>query len=143
MSKLQRALSRAVPPGIYCLNSNASTESMKKEAARAGWGFFVLDGSKIYDKKTFLEKIARAMRFPDYFGRNWDALNDCVTDMTWTRAEGFVLVFQEPRRFLETSPKDWDVALEILKSATESWQERGTPFYVLLRGKISRSFQDI
>lgn len=143
MSKLQRALTGAVAPGIYHLSTSAPAESLRKEAARADWRLFVLDGSKIYDKKTFLEKIARAMRFPDYFGKNWDALNDCITDLSWARAQGYVLLIQEPERFITTSPDDWQVALEILKSATESWHEWGTPFFVLLRGRIGESMADL
>ncbi len=32
------------------------------------------------NKDTLLTSIAKACEFPDYFGYNWDALWDCLTD---------------------------------------------------------------
>lgn len=140
MSKLQRALKQTRIPGVYRFVSNASLAFLQNEAVNAKWRLFVLDGGKIRDKKTFLENIARAMDFPDYFGKNWDALNDSITDLSWERAVGYILLFQAPERFIKTSPEDWDIALEIFNSAIEFWQEQNIPFYVLLRGDAPATF---
>ncbi len=35
---------------------------------------------KVLDKDTLLTSIAKACNFPSYFGHNWDALWDCLTD---------------------------------------------------------------
>ena len=40
-----------------------------------------LDGTKITSKESFLKEIAEALEFPDYFGHNWDALEDCLRDL--------------------------------------------------------------
>ena len=40
-----------------------------------------LDGIKITSKESFLKEIAEALEFPDYFGHNWDALEDCLKDL--------------------------------------------------------------
>jgi len=37
-----------------------------------------LDGTKITDKQSFLKEIAEALEFPEGFGHNWDALEDCL-----------------------------------------------------------------
>lgn len=34
-------------------------------------------------KAELLERVALALSFPDYFGRNWDALIDCLSDLSW------------------------------------------------------------
>ncbi|MEH2455353.1 barstar family protein [Nostoc sp.] len=31
---------------------------------------------------TFLSKSAEAMQFPTYFGANWDAFDEFITDLT-------------------------------------------------------------
>lgn len=134
MSNLQRALTQAQKPGIYQFRSKASPDFLRAEADRQGWRLFVLDGSKISTKKTFLEKIARAIKFPSYFGMNWDALGDCLIDMEWSPGAGYILVFQSPERFISTSPDDWQVALDIFKTTTDFWQQHNIPFYVLLQG---------
>ncbi len=134
MSKLQRALSQKQPAGIYRFDSNATVEFLRGEAENAGWKIYFLNGKTIRDKKTFLEQIARAIKFPDYFGKNWDALQDCLTDLQGIQVKGYVLVFESPERFIKSSPDDWAVALDVFKSVIEFWQAQGIPFYVLLRG---------
>lgn len=136
MSKLQRALKQAQIPGIYRFDSEASGEFLQNEAARSGWKLYVLDGAKISDKKSFLDKIARAMKFPEYFGKNWDALDDCLTDLEGTSVKGYILLFENPRRFMKSSPAEWAVAADVFKTAMGFWSDQKIPFYVLLRGRI-------
>lgn len=40
----------------------------------------VLDGEKIRDKERLHETLAEALGFPDWYGKNLDALYDCLTD---------------------------------------------------------------
>ncbi len=134
MSKLQRALKQNQPAGIYRFDSNASVELLRSEAENAGWKIYFLDGKAIRDKKTFLEHIARAMKFPDYFGKNWDALQDCLTDLQGIEPKGYILVYQSPTRFIKSSPGHWAVARDVFNSVIEFWGGQGIPFYVLLRG---------
>lgn len=140
MSRLRRALAQEQNPGVYRFQSEASAEFLRGEAENAGWKFYYLDGSKIFNKKSFLEKIARAMKFPAYFGKNWDALNDSLTDLQGIDTNGYILLFQAPERFSKNSPADFQVAMEILESAIEYWHEQGIPFYVLLRGQAPAEF---
>ena len=42
---------------------------------------YILDCSKMTDPKSAHEYIARVLGFPDYYGKNLDALYDCLTDM--------------------------------------------------------------
>ncbi|MCC7163466.1 MAG: barstar family protein [Anaerolineae bacterium] len=135
MSKLQRALRGTQPPGIYHFASGASVKFLKTEANRAGFNLYYLDGSKIRDKKSFLEKIAAAMSFPAYFGKNWDALNDMLADMSWAQPGGLIILWQSPERFRRDAPEDWEVALELFRTAVEFWSGANVPYYVLLRGR--------
>jgi RNAse (barnase) inhibitor barstar len=141
MSKLVRVLAQEHIPGVYRFRSKASVEFLQKEASKNGWRLFYLDGAKIRDKKTLLDHMARAMDFPDYFGKNWDALNDCLTDLE--RATGYIVLFDAPDRFMQNSPADWDVALDVFNTAIEFWREQGIPFYVLLRGSSTLPFPQL
>ncbi len=41
----------------------------------------VLDGEKITDKEALHSTLAECLGFPDWYGRNLDALYDCLTGM--------------------------------------------------------------
>jgi hypothetical protein len=79
-------------------------------------------------KPALLESIAKALDFPDWFGHNWDALEDCLTDLSWRKAAGHVLVFQG----LGALPADERATLiDVLASAAQFWAEQGTPFFAV------------
>ena len=39
-----------------------------------------VDGESIRDREDLMTALATAMHFPDYFGRNWDAVDECLRD---------------------------------------------------------------
>lgn len=140
MSNLQRALTQERIPGLYLFNSRATSETLRVEADAAGWRLFYLDGARVRDKKSFLARAARALEFHAYFGHNWDAFEECVNDLSWAPASGYIVLFQSPERMIKNARADWDIAVEILATAVDNWAEQGVPFYVLLRGMVSGEF---
>lgn len=52
----------------------------------------VLDGRELQDKSALLAGIARALAFPEYFGGNWDALEECLRDMSWRSGQISLLI---------------------------------------------------
>lgn len=41
----------------------------------------ILDGKVIEDKEMLHDILAESLGFPDWYGRNLDALHDCLTDV--------------------------------------------------------------
>ena len=64
--------------------------------------------------------LARALDFPDYYGRNLDALNDCLSDVVdgdygWDRSTtGLVLVFLGYDAFARAQPQVAQTVLDIV-----------------------------
>ena len=52
------------------------------------------DCSKWSDEKVMHDELATRLEFPGYYGRNLDALNDCLRDLTFHETRGLVLVFR-------------------------------------------------
>jgi RNAse (barnase) inhibitor barstar len=70
-----------------------------------------LDGTRITSKVDFLDAIATALDFPSYFGRNWDALVDCLRDIE-TPVE---VVWTDAGRYAAADPGGYATAIEILE----------------------------
>lgn len=78
------------------------------------------------EKPVLLKAIAAVLEFPDWFGENWDALEDCLSDLSWREAAGHVLLFEGAR-----VGDDFGVLVDVLRSAAEHWAGRGTPFFAV------------
>ena len=100
--------------------------------------FFYVDGDAVWDNASFLSEAASAMRFPEWFGGNWDAFEECITDLCWDPAEGYVLFFDGFEPFARRDPLQWQVVRSILESAVGYWKSEGKPFYVVLKRMTNR-----
>ena len=121
MSKLRARLSDASRSGVYrVLRTEAIEDAVR--GSRLNYGRVDLSGAR--GKDAMLERIAGALAFPDWFGGNWDALEDCLIDLSWRAAEGHVLVFTGAEPGDETG-----VLIDVLASSAEFWAARGRPFF--------------
>jgi hypothetical protein len=98
-----------------------------------------LDLAACRGKADLLTGFARELKFPTWFGHNWDALADCLDDLEWLRASGYLLVLENPVGLSNAAPKDFAVALDILADAARKWSERGTPFWVFITAPARRA----
>jgi len=104
------------------------------EAVRAaGLSTVSLDLTGVRDKAAFMDRCARALELPDWFGRNWDALADCLTDAgRKPSAPGRLLVVTGWQEYAEAAPQDWIVAQEVFTDAVAYARERGTGLEIVL-----------
>ncbi|HSB45017.1 MAG TPA: barstar family protein [Nitrospira sp.] len=99
----------------------------------------VLRGSKCRTSAGLFAEFARALDFPDYFGHNWDALEECLADLEWLPAKGYVLILTDAEQVLQDDEADYATLLEVLSDAGEAWgsgqagmgSRRATPFHVV------------
>jgi hypothetical protein len=83
-------------------------------------GDFILEvPAGIQSKGELLEALARAGQFPNYFGRNWDALLDCLRDFNWIHEKQIVIKHSDMP--LRAHPTDCRTYLEILREAANDW----------------------
>jgi hypothetical protein len=103
-----------------------------------GFSLHVLRGTKCRTAAALLEEFAHALKFPDYFGHNWDALEECLADLEWLPAKGYLLIVTEAERVLAQEEEDYNTFLEVLSDAGEAWAsgQAGSgsrrPFHVIL-----------
>jgi RNAse (barnase) inhibitor barstar len=85
-----------------------------------------------FDKETFLTRVAEALEFPDWFGRNWDAFFDCLADLSWLPANGHVLVLLNTAEMRRDAPEAFETARSIMQEAAGIWAKRGQTFRVII-----------
>lgn len=85
----------------------------------------VLDLHGVGDKAAFMDRCATALALPAWFGRNWDALADSLTDLPGRVA----LVVTGWRTYARARPAEWRTAQEVFTTAVE---ERPAHLSVLL-----------
>lgn len=125
MSKLLQRLSDASKSGVYRAPHTQAildaTQDSVLQVSRIG-----LAGAA--DKAALLERIAGALQFPRWFGGNWDALEDCLMDLSWSKAAGHVLLIEGAAGL----PADErGILADILASAAAAWAERKRPFFAV------------
>ncbi len=99
-------------------------------AQTMGHHFLYANLSSAQTKQDVLEGIAQAFLFPAHFGKNLDALHDCMTDLVYKSGEqaGFVVVLEQ----LPDNPRfDREVreqVLDVFRDTADFWGERKIPF---------------
>ncbi len=135
MTETLRALLRGeLPPAVYRFSGRVRPTTIARLAEAHGWRVYRLEGREIGGKADLLSRSAEALRFPAYFGHNWDAFEECLSDMSWA-AEGLaLLLFDHAGRFAAAEPEQFAMALEILAAAVANRQAGPAPLAVLVRG---------
>jgi hypothetical protein len=125
MGKLTQRLNDARRSGVYRAPGTTEIE----DAARGTRLDLVrVDLRGAEDKDALLERLAGALGFPDWFGGNWDALEDCLQDLSWRAGDGHVLVFDGQG---EVGPDELGVLIDVLGASAAFWAERGRPFFAV------------
>ncbi|HJY77826.1 MAG TPA: barstar family protein [Burkholderiales bacterium] len=125
MAKLLQRLSDAAKSGVY----RASRLDAIEDALRGSRLSLARVGLQdVTGKSALLRRIAVTLGFPAWFGENWDALEDCLTDLSWREGDGHVLVF-EGFQFLPTS--ELGELIDVMSSAAKFWAGRAKPFFAV------------
>jgi len=110
----------------------------------AGLSVHRIRGEKSRSAADLFDEFQMALEFPTYFGHNWDAFSDCITDLSWLQAgAGIVLLVTEPGevlrepgnaelsrlvRLLDAAANEWGRSV----SEGQWWDRPPVPFHVVL-----------
>jgi len=97
-----------------------------------GFAIHRIDLSAVRDKTTLMERLAAALKFPDWFGHNWDALADCLSDLSWLPAGGHVLLLEHCDDLHAAHTENFVTALQVFAAAADTWRAENVPFWVLI-----------
>lgn len=101
-----------------------------REAARSrGWRVVELDTSAVSDKPAFMTVCRQAFSLPDWFGDNWDALADSLTEVG--EPPGALVLWQGAGHL---DPQVRETAVEVFAGRAALADSGFGPFLVLVGG---------
>ena len=121
MSKLRARLTDPERSGTY----RAKHDRDIRDALSDG-GFDVVAIALAGGKDAMLAAVSRSLAFPEWFGGNWDALEDCLTDLSWREDAPRVLLVSGA-----ASGDELGILIDILSTAAEFWRERERAFFAV------------
>jgi RNAse (barnase) inhibitor barstar len=111
----------------------------------------IIDGKKCIRKNDLLCEFAKKYNFPEYFGYNWDAFEECMLDLDLDTQKSFVNVISDFEYVLFDSENDLNTFLRILVEVSNSrtqgklynniYEVPPTPFHVIFHSRNEVSME--
>jgi hypothetical protein len=89
------------------------------------------DVHDVQNEQQLLARVAGTMHFPDYFGANRDALEECLRDLEWLPARGYVLILEGATALWQSAPQDAGKFIESWLLAAREWSREGVAFHLV------------
>ncbi len=105
---------------------------------------FSLDATKMNTLNELYDEISSKLCFPDYFGRNFNALSEMLSDLEWLPKEPYIILIHDAEFLLSNEPSDvfegflvvlsevaeeWSMPIE----QNEAWDRSSIPFHVIFQ----------
>ncbi|MFC5728417.1 MULTISPECIES: barstar family protein [Nocardioides] len=126
MSGLAAVLSGRHRPGVHRWESGMGVADVRHAVEHAGWTFRYVDGAGLEARNDVLKALGAALAFPDHYGANLDALNDCLRDLS----DRTVVLWEAWSGFARAEPDGFTRVVGVLESRAEA----DPALEVLLRG---------
>ena len=82
----------------------------------------------------FLKEYSAAFQFPYYYGNNWNAWDECATDLSWLMFDSVALIIDDYESLFVDEPDKERILADVekeLRYIENYWQKRMfVPFYV-------------
>lgn len=125
---------------IVFKNDNYS-EILKKESDELGYEYIYIDGNKCMTIDDLFTEFSVKFKFPDYFGYNWPAFDECINDLNWLPACGYIVLIGNGSKILSNNKQDFETFIKVLVNAVSEWVNgrnfdsfptSPTPFYLFM-----------
>ena len=124
-------LSKSEQAGIYYLAATRRTmiENAARQLRFRHWHLEIAPGQMA---GAVLEQIGKVLHFPEWYGANFDALHDCLTDPECLPGTGHILTISGCNGLRSRDPEGFATLLEVFKAATDDLRQAGVPLWILL-----------
>ncbi len=126
------SLLKTVPPNAVQSIRAFRVADLQEEAARLGHHFLYAYCAEATTKQQVLTCIAHAFHFPKHFGKNFDALGDCLTDLAYKAGPqpGFLVVIEQLPNTPKFDKEARETLLDVFRDAADFWADKKVAFRV-------------
>jgi RNAse (barnase) inhibitor barstar len=134
-------LLQTVRPNIVQAIRAYRVEDLMAAAECAGQHFLYANLTEAQSKQDVLDKIAESFLFPLHFGKNLDALFDCMTDLVHRAGSqpGFVVVLEQLPDNVRFDREAREQLLDVFRDTADFWGERRIPFRCFYSFAVTRN----
>ena len=121
---------RTVRPNIVQSIRAFRVQDLQEAATELGHHFLYANLANAQSKQDVLDMIAAQYTFPSHFGKNFDALYDCMTDLVHKSGQqpGFIVVLEHIPANSKFDKEAREQLLDIFRDAADYWADRSIPF---------------
>lgn len=103
---------------------------LQRAAAELDHHFLYVELGAAQTKNEILKTIGSSFLLPDHYGRNFDALYDCLTDPISESGpqKGFLVVLDSVPLTNRFDKEAREQLLDVFRDAADYWAEKGVPF---------------
>jgi RNAse (barnase) inhibitor barstar len=116
---------------------------LRAAAKRAGITWLDLDLAGVGNRDAFLQRCAEVFSLPDYFGRNWDALHECLLDSAGRGTPGAIVHWRHGTELARRAPDAVATAFRILEDVAAYWSGSGRVFLVIADRDSARGLRPL
>jgi RNAse (barnase) inhibitor barstar len=126
------SLLKTVPPNVVQSIRAFRVTDLQEEAARLGQHFLYAYCAEATTKQQVMACIASAFHFPRHFGKNFDALGDCLTDLAYKAGPqpGFLVVIEQLPNTPKFDKEARETLLDVFRDAADFWADKKVAFRV-------------
>jgi len=131
-SSTDGSLLRAVPRNVVQSIRAFRVTDLQSEAMRLGQHFLYAHSAQATTRQQVLAAIAESFHVPKHFGKNYDALSECLTSMVHKAGEqpGFVVVLEQLPNTPKFDKEARENLLDVFRDAADYWGEKKVAFRV-------------
>ena len=121
---------RAIRPNIVQSIRAFRVPDLQQAAQKLGQHFLYANLANAQSKQDVLDMLAQQFTLPAHFGKNFDALYDCLTDPVHKSGPqpGFVVVLEQIPANVKFDKEAREQLLDIFRDTADFWLERKVPF---------------
>ena len=116
-------------------------DAVAELAALLDWASVVIEVPDGGGRTEFFEACASAFGFPDYFGYNWDAFEECLESQEFDEvedlddADGLLILWSGWGELATSEPDQFAVAVDVFRDVLTAWEEADLIARVVLVGE--------